>query len=95
MCGFIGLHPVIVILFISSVLPPEALGLRDWIVGVVYLGCWGLCTMISPFSGTTLFMSRETGVPAHVIAWKWASRPTIFQSFVLFQVTIIIRHMTL
>ena len=94
-CGFIGLHPVIVILFISSVLPPEALGLRDWIVGVVYLGCWGLCTMISPFSGTTLFMSRETGVPAHVIAWKWASRPTIFQSFVLFQVTIIIRHMTL
>jgi hypothetical protein len=51
--------------------------------------------MISPFSGTTLFMSRETGVPAHVIAWKWASRPTILQAAVLFHVTIIIRHMTL
>jgi len=94
-CGFIGLHPVIVILFIGSVLTPEALGLRDWIVGVVYLGCWGLCTMISPFSGTTLFMSRETGTPAHVIAWQWASRPTILQAFAIFLVTIAIRHATL
>ena len=94
-CGFIGIHPVIVILFISSVLAPEALGLRDWIVGVVYLGCWGLCTMISPFSGTTLFMARETGTPAHVIAWQWASRPTILQAFAVFLVTIVIRHATL
>ena len=94
-CGFIGIHPVIVILFIGSVLAPEALGLRDWIVGVVYLGCWGLCTMISPFSGTTLFMARETGTPAHVIAWQWASRPTILQAFAIFLVTIAIRHATL
>ena len=94
-CGFIGFHPVIMILFISSVLTPEALGLRDWIVGVVYLGCWGLCTMISPFSGTTLFMARETGTPAHVIAWQWASRPTILQAFAVFLVTIAIRHATL
>ena len=94
-CGFIGLHPVIVVLFIGSVLTPEALGLRDWIVGVVYLGCWGLCTMICPFSGTTLFMSRQTGAPAHVIAWRWASRPTILQAFAVFLVTIAIRHATL
>jgi len=94
-CGLIGLHPVIVILFIGSVLTPEALGLRDWIVGVVYLGSWGLCTMICPFSGTTLFMSRQIGVPAHVIAWRWAPRPTILQAFALFLVTIAIRHATL
>ena len=94
-CGFIGIHPVIVILFIGSVLAPEALGLRDWVVGVVYSGCWGLCSMISPFSGTTLFMARETGTPAHVIAWQWASRPTILQAFAIFLVTIAIRHATL
>ena len=94
-CGFMGLHPVILVLFIGSVLPPEALGLRDWIVGAVYLGCWGLCTLISPFSGTTLFMSHQAGVPGYVIAWQWVSRSTLLQAVALFLIVVIIRHATL
>ena len=94
-CGFMGLHPVIVVVFIGSVLTPEALGLRDWIVGMVFLGCWGLCTMISPFSGTTLFMSHQAMVPGHVIAWQWVSRSTVLQAFVLFLIVVAVRHATL
>jgi len=71
-CGSIGLHPVIVVVSLSAILPPEALGLPDLIVGLTYMGCWGMSTMISPFSGTTLFMSRVTGVPGHIISWRWA-----------------------
>lgn len=76
-CGILGLHPVIIVIALTAILPPEALGLSPWIVGVLYLGAWGTTTMVSPFSGTTLFMSRVTGVPPHVIGWQWALGPAL------------------
>jgi hypothetical protein len=78
-CGLMGLHPVIVVIFVSSVLPPELLGLSDWMVGLIYLCTWGTCTMVSPFSGTALFMARATGVAPQTIAWRWTP-PSVFVS---------------
>jgi hypothetical protein len=94
-CGFIGLHPVIVVLSLGVILSPEIIGLRDWVLGLVYLGCWGLTTMISPYSGTTLFMSRFTGVPSHVIGWKWVPYSVCFNAGLMAIFIIILRHLTL
>ncbi len=89
-----GLHPVILVISLSAIFPPEALGLTDWIVGLTYLGCWGMCTMISPFSGTTLFMARVTGVPSHIIGWRWSPPLFIVGVTVVGIVVITARHLT-
>ncbi len=94
-CGMIGLHPVIVVLSLAAILPPEVVGLRDWVLGLVYVGSWGLTTMISPISGATLFMSRYTGMPSHVIGWKWASYSVAFNAVLMVTFVIILRHATL
>jgi hypothetical protein len=94
-CGLLGMHPVIVVIFLSSVLPPELVGLPDWIVGLIYVCTWGTCTMVSPFSGTTLFMARATGVASHVIGWRW-SPPSVFVCLaVITLVLIALRHAAL
>ena len=92
LCAMAGLHAVIVVIFLTAVLPPEVLGLPDWIVGLTYLGAWGLSTMVSPFSGTTLFMSRVTGVPGYVIGWRWAPGTAYLGAFVVAVSMIVVRH---
>jgi len=91
--SLIGLHPVITVIFLSSVLPPEILGLQDWVVGLTYVGVWGLSTMVSPFSGTTLFMSRVTGVPAHIIGWRWMLPLALINGALVAGMVIAIRHL--
>jgi hypothetical protein len=91
--SMMGLHPVVLIIALSSIISPEAIGIRDWVMGLIFVGVWGLCTVISPFSGMTLYMSRITGVPAHIIAWRWML-PTSFLSGAMIAVTIIaLRHL--
>jgi hypothetical protein len=91
--GFIGLHPIIVVLTLGSILSPEVIGLRDWVLALTYLGCWGLAIMISPYSGTTLFMSRFTGVPSHIIGWKWSPYSVCFNAILMITFIIILRHL--
>jgi hypothetical protein len=91
-CGMMGLHPIIVVLFLSAVFPPDVIGLQDWVLGLTYLGCWGLSTMVSPFSGTTLFMSRVTGVPGHIIAWRWSPPTAVLAACVVVAMVIVLRH---
>lgn len=93
--GLIGLHPVVVVILVSAVLPPEVLGLQDWVVGLTYLGCWGLATLISPLSATTLFMSRVTSVPSPMIAWRWNPAPVFVAAGFIGIYVIAIRHATL
>jgi hypothetical protein len=94
-CGFIGLHPVIVVLSLGAILSPEIIGLRDWVLGLIFLGCWGLTTMMSPYSGTTLIMSRFTGVPSHIIGWTWTPYSVCFNAALIVAFVIILRHLTL
>lgn len=91
--GFIGLHPVIIVVTLSAVLPPESLGLPTWIVGLLYLASWGLSILLSPISGTTLFMSRSIGVSNRVLAWQWSPPSTILGAVVLLGLIVIIRHL--
>ncbi len=91
--SMLGLHPVIVVITLSSILPPEAMGMRDWVMGLTYIGVWGLSTMISPFSGTTLYMSRVTGVPAHIIGWRWMLPSALLSSAMIAIVIIVLRHL--
>lgn len=91
-CSLIGLHPVIVVISLTAVLPPEALGLKDWVVGLTYAGIWGVSTMVSPFSGTTLFMARVTGVPAHIIGWRWMLPTSLLSGGVIAAIVIALRH---
>ena len=91
--SLIGLHPVILVISLSSIIPPEAIGMRDWVMGLIYVGVWGLSTVINPFSGMTIYMSRVIGVPAHIIGWRWML-PTSFLSGAIIALTIIaIRHL--
>ena len=69
--GAAGFHPVIVAILVGEVMPPEVIGMPPEILAMAMLGVWGTSTMISPFSATTLFMSRVVNTPSHVIAWKW------------------------
>ena len=89
----IGFHPVITIIALTSILPPETLGLSDWVIGLTYAGVWGLSAMISPFSGTTLLVSRIIGVPAHVIGWRWMLPTSILNGFSIALIVIILRHL--
>jgi len=82
-CGCIGLHPIIIVVSLSAFLSPELVGLKDWVLALIYLGSWGLSTMVSPYSGTTLFMSRFTGVASHVIGWKWSLYSVLFSAFLM------------
>jgi len=95
LCGCIGLHPIIIVVSLSAFLSPELVGLRDWILALIYLGSWGLSTMVSPYSGTTLFMSRFTGVASHIIGWKWSLYSVFFSAFLMVIFIIILRNATL
>jgi len=93
--SMIGLHPVIVVILIGEVLPPEVLGAPDWVIGVALLGVWGLSTMISPYSATTLYLARVSGVSAYTMAWRW-NPPFVFIAISMISLgAIVLRHSTL
>ncbi|MDD9876582.1 MAG: hypothetical protein OXR84_03980 [Magnetovibrio sp.] len=69
--GACGLHPVIPVILVGEAVPPEVIGLPAEIMGMALLGAWGLSTLVSPFSGTTLMMSRFVRAPSYEIAWRW------------------------
>jgi len=69
--GALGLHPVIVVIVIGEIFTPEILGVTPTFLGFALVGSWGLSTLVSPMSATTLYMSRVTGEASHVIAWRW------------------------
>lgn len=89
----IGLHPVILVILIGEVLPPEVIGVPAPLLAIALLGVWGISTMVSPFSATTLFMSRVLNVPSHIIAWRW-SMPVVAITTILVAVyVVILRHL--
>ena len=67
----IGLHPVVFVVLVTSILPPEALGVAPPVAAMAMMCLWGQGTNASPFSATCLFMSRITGDSNWRIAWRW------------------------
>lgn len=86
--GAAGFHPVIVAILVGEVMPPEVIGMPPEILAMALLGVWGTSTMISPFSATTLFMSRVVKTPSHVIAWRW-NIPTVFLAITVVAVYVV------
>lgn len=88
-----GLHPVILVILIGEVLPPEVIGMPPTILALALLGVWGTSTMVSPFSATTLFMGRVIGVPSHIIAWRWTPPVVFLACSVVAAYVVTIRHL--
>ena len=93
--GGIGLHAVIVVILVGEVLPPEVIGVPDWILGISLLGMWGVSTLVNPYSGTCLYLSRVTDVSPFVIAWRWNPAVTFFLTTLSILVIIAIRNLAL
>ena len=90
--GILGLHPVIVVFIIGEVMPPDVVGVAPEVMALAMLGVWGLSTMGSPFSATTLFMSRVLNLPSHVIGWRWNLPLLLLSSVVVAMYVIMLRH---
>ncbi len=73
LAGAVGVHPVVLVILVGAVLPPEVYGLPPVIMAMTMLGTWGISTTSSPFSATTLFVSRITGDDIYQLAWRWAA----------------------
>ncbi len=71
MASAMGLHPVIVVMMIGQVLPPEAFGLPMSLLALLLMALWGMGTNASPFSATNIIMSRVVGMGHWAIAWRW------------------------
>jgi len=69
--SIIGLHPVVFVVLVTSILPPEALGVAPPVAAMAMMCLWGQGTNASPFSATCLFISRITGDSNWRIAWRW------------------------
>jgi hypothetical protein len=69
--SIIGLHPVVFVVLVTSILPPEALGVAPPVAAMAMMCLWGQGTNASPFSATVLFISRITGDSNWRIAWRW------------------------
>lgn len=94
-CGFAGLHPVILVILAGEVLPPAALGVSEPAMALALLAVWGVSTVISPFSATTLYLSRVSGVSPYTLAWRWNSAYGLLATVLLAAVVIGFRHLGL
>lgn len=81
--GGIGLHPVVLVILVGSVLPPEVFGMPPMVMALVMLGTWGLSTTSSPVSGTTLVIGRLTGESSFRLAWRRAPLYTLSGALVV------------
>ncbi|MGY9062145.1 MAG: hypothetical protein ACKVG1_07605 [Rhodospirillales bacterium] len=91
----LGLHAVIVIILVGEVLPPEVMGVPDWVLGISLLGIWGLSTLINPYSGTSLYLSRVTNISSFQIAWRWNPPMAFLLTSYTIATIILIRHLAL
>jgi hypothetical protein len=67
----LGLHPVIAVVMIGTVVPPEIFGLPLPLFALFLMALWGMGTNVSPFSATNIIMGRAVGVNYWHIAWRW------------------------
>jgi C4-dicarboxylate transporter len=91
----LGLHAVIVIILVGEVFPPEVMGVPDWVLGISLLGIWGLSTLINPYSGTSLYLSRVTNISSFQIAWRWNPPMAFLLTSYTIATIILIRHLAL
>jgi len=88
--GFVGLHPVVLVILIGTILPPEVFGMPPLVMALVMLGTWGLSTTSSPVSGTTLVVGRLTGENSFRLAWRMSPLFTLAGAVVVAAVAMVV-----
>ena len=66
-----GLHPIITVVLITSVMTPEMMGISPLLLAIILMAMWGQGTNSSPFSATILYLSRYVSQSIWTIAWCW------------------------
>jgi hypothetical protein len=69
--GGLGVHPVVLVILAGEVLGPTALGLSPLATAMLLAVVWGMGTQMSPFSATTMHVSRMLDVSVFRVAWLW------------------------
>lgn len=88
-----GVHPVMPVVVIGGVLPPDVLGIAPELLGAMMLATWGLGAAVSPFSGTSLFMRRVAGVSPFTIGWVWNGPYAVIGTLAVGAVIVAVRHL--
>jgi hypothetical protein len=72
LCGQIALSPILVVVFLSSVINQLPVLPADPNLIVFALGAgWALSMTASPNASATLLISGVTGIPATTLTWRW------------------------
>ncbi len=70
----LGVHPIVIVVAVGTVLSPELLHLSDMETALALLVVWGMGAIMSPFSGTVLQVARLTNCSPFRVAWVWNAR---------------------
>jgi hypothetical protein len=79
----IGLHPVIFVIVLSSILTPENTGIPPLVFALALITMWGQGTNVSPLSATVIYLSSVTGKSNFKIAWDWHSGFSLYATVIL------------
>jgi len=91
--GLAGIHPLVPVVVFGEILPPALLGLPPAVYCAALITMWGLGAVVSPFSGTTLFMRRAGGLSPWRIAWVWNGPYGVLGTGLLTAAIIVTRHL--
>jgi hypothetical protein len=91
--GLAGIHPLVPVVVIGDILPPALLGLPPAVFCSALVTMWGIGAVVSPFSGTTLFMRRTGGLSAWRVAWLWNGPYGVVGTLVLAAAILVTRHL--
>jgi hypothetical protein len=91
----IGVHPLMPVLIFGQVLPPAVLGISPAVFCAGLVTMWGVGAVVSPFSGTTLFMRRVGNLSAWRVAWLWNGPYGLLTTGILGVLMIVTRHLGL
>jgi hypothetical protein len=79
----LGLHPVIFVIVLTSIITPETTNIPDVIFALSLMSMWGQGTNISPLSATVIYLSKVTEESNFTVAWKWHGPFSIFTTAIL------------
>lgn len=70
----LGVHPIVIVVAVGTVLSPEHLHLSDMEAALALLVVWGMGAIMSPFSGNVLQVARMSNCSPFRVAWVWNAR---------------------
>ncbi len=94
-CSFLTIHPVVLVVLVSQLLPPELLGISPLVMVLILMAMWGISVNVSPVSGTILYLSRIAGENNFTVAWRWNPPFTLLAALTVALLAVAARHLGL